>query len=275
MKKKGLIIIISVFAVLTASAQDAKFYPEGTTWVDAYVGIHDGVPYRFDAYEVGSDTVLDGKTYNKMLNNGSPWEWLVREEAPAKVYLRSIYDGYEFLAYDYDWAVGKEISHGYADPFHEESSYVINWIGQTTLLDGSPCDYIGTLDEDGDFILRGIGDGFGVLIPFFELPPDGTVPRLYSFTRNGVLLYQRGMMSGLDDVADDASGYRMVNDGASCTVRGEGDFSGIAYDLSGCQLWQGRSEGGVLVVPAEEFDANVMLLRLQGDAGTETIKLMN
>ena len=103
----------------------------------------------------------------------------------------------------------------------------------------------------------------------------GETPRLYSFTRNGVLLYQRGMMSGLDDVADKASGYHVVNDGAGCTVSGEGDFSAVAYDLSGRQLWQGRSDGGLIVVPAESLDDGVMLLRLQGDAGTETIKLMN
>ena len=83
------------------------------------------------------------------------------------------------------------------------------------------------------------------------------------------------MMSGLDDVADKASGYHVVNDGAGCTVSGEGDFSAVAYDLSGRQLWQGRSDGGLIVVPAESLDDGVMLLRLQGDAGTETIKLMN
>ena len=272
---KKLYFLLLAASVVAASAQDTKFYPEGTAWVDAYVGIHDGVPYRFDAYEIGRDTVLDGKTYNKMLNNGSPLEWLMREEAPAKVYLRSIYDGYEFLAYDYDWAVGKEISHGFADPMQEESSFVISWIGQISLLDGSPCDYIGLLGEDGDFILRGIGSGGGILTSFFELPPDGTVPRLYSFTRNGMLLYRRGMMSDIENAPDRMQSYRVTNDGATCTVSGVDSFTAVAYDLSGRQLWQGRSDGGVIVVPAESLDDGVMLLRLQGNAGTETIKLMN
>ena len=191
--RKTAFIIISVAAVLTASAQEGtKFYPEGTTWVDAYVSINSGVPCRLDAYEVGGDTVLNGKTYSKVLNNGDPWEWLLREEAPAKVYLRSIYDEYEFLAYDFEWAEGKEISHGYADPMYGETSFVISGIGQATLMDGSSCDCIGVLDEDGDFMLRGIGSGSGIFVPFFELPPDGTVPRLYSFTRGGTLLYQYG-----------------------------------------------------------------------------------
>ena len=90
-----------------------------------------------------------------------------------------------------------------------------------------------------------------------------------------MLLYQRGMMSDIENAPDGMQGYRVTNDGATCTVSGVDSFTAVAYDLSGRQLWQGKSEGGMMSVPTETLDADVMLLRLQGDAGTETIKLMN
>lgn len=83
------------------------------------------------------------------------------------------------------------------------------------------------------------------------------------------------MMSDIENAPDRMQSYRVTNDGATCTVSGVDSFTAVAYDLSGRQLWQGCSDGGVIVVPAESLDDGVMLLRLQGNAGTETIKLMN
>ena len=263
-----------------------KYYPDGTKWVEERKvtgGVGDAV-MEYDTYEVRGDTVLNGREYLKIYCNGKLWDWVIREEAPGRVYMRSLISKVnEFLVYTFDWEETGRIE-GYIDDCLygidivdvDPDAYLSEVsLSRLRLLDGSYCNYVKDFYREGNDLLQGIGDTRGLFYGFRDFDYYGETPRLYSFTRNGVLLYQRGMMSGLDDVADDTSDYKVVNDGVSCTVCGEGDFTGIAYDLSGRQLWRGRSDGGVLVVPTESLGVDVMLLRLQGASGVETVKLIN
>lgn len=301
MKSIFLFSAFAMLSLLSVNGQryyyDDPYYPEGTTWVEEHIDTLYGSTRYFRTYEIGEDTLVEVggtlepiyKPLRKIYCDGQLLPFLLWDGNRVSLYgsMFNVYGSDFFDLYDFYyefWNSGGLVFQNYyinKELGIEKPVLVLGSINskqelkQMFLLDGTSCAYYTDCVVDGEILIYGIGTTAGIVsYPFLPLP-DGTRPRLYSFTRNGVLLYQRGMMSGLDDVADKASGYHVVNDGAGCTVSGEGDFSAVAYDLSGRQLWQGRSDGGLIVVPAESLDDGVMLLRLQGDAGTETIKLMN
>ena len=186
---KKIALMMTVLAVcLAASGQDVQppFFPEGTTWVEKTTNIIENT-YRYDTYLVGGDTVIGGETYRKLSRNGVATDQSLREDG-GKVYAHDASFGREFLLYDFDWSVGKELVFEYAEPDVEPMRIEISEIGQMRLSDGSSCDYVGC--EDGDFLLRGIGCSDGVLTHAYMQPTNGDRKTLYSFTRGGKLLYQ-------------------------------------------------------------------------------------
>lgn len=299
MKSIFLFSLVAMFLFLPVKGQyyDGPYFPEGTTWVEEHIDTLDGSTRYFKTYEIGEDTVVEVggtlkpiyKSLHKVYCDGQLLPFLLWDGERVDLYgsMFNVYGSESFDLYDfyYDfWNSGALRFQNYYvnKEFGGEKPVLIlgsinskQELKKMFLLDGTSCAYYTNCVVDGEILIYGIGTTAGIVsYPFLPLS-DGTRPRLYSFTRNGVLLYQRGMMSGLDDVADDTSDYKVVNDGVSCTVCGEGDFTGIAYDLSGRQLWRGRSDGGVLVVPTESLGVDVMLLRLQGASGVETVKLIN
>ncbi len=181
--------MMAVLAVcLVASGQDVQpqFFPEGTTWVEKTTNIIENT-YRYDTYLVGGDTVIGGETYHKLSCNGVAAGLYLREDG-GKVYAHDASFGREFLLYDFDWSVGKELVFEYAEPDVEPMTLVISEIGQMRLSDGSSCDYVNYGDDY--FLLRGIGFSDGVFTHAYMQPTNGDRKTLYSFTRGGKLLYQ-------------------------------------------------------------------------------------
>lgn len=186
---RKIALMMSALAVcMAASGQNAQstFFPEGTTWVEKTTNIIEST-YRYDNYLVGGDTVIGGKDYNKLLINGRATGNCLREDS-GKVYMYDISYSREFLLYDFDWSVGKELVFEYADPYVEPMRIAIGEIGQMRLSDGSMCDCLGY--GDGGFLLRGIGFNDGVLTHAYMQPTNGDRKVLHSFTRDGVLLYK-------------------------------------------------------------------------------------
>ena len=181
--------MMAVLAVcLVASGQDVQpqFFPEGTMWVEKTTNIIEN-SYRYDTYLVGGDTVIGGETYHKLSCNGVAAGLYLRED-DGKVYAYDASFGREFLLYDFDWSVGKELVFEYAEPDVEPMTLVISEIGQMRLSDGSSCDYVNYGDDY--FLLRGIGFSDGVFTHAYMQPTNGDRKVLYSFTRDGVLLYK-------------------------------------------------------------------------------------
>lgn len=302
MKSIFLFSLVAMFSFLPVKGQtkyyDGPYFPEGTTWVEEHIDTLDGSTRYFKTYEIGEDTLVDVaggvpepiyKPLHKVYCDGHLLPFFLRDGDRVSLYgsMFNVFGSESFDLYDFYyefWNSGAlKFQNYYVNKeFGGEKPVLIlgsinskQELKKMFLLDGTSCAYYTDCVVDGEILIYGIGTTAGIVsYPFLPLS-DGTRPRLYSFTRNGVLLYQRDLMSGLDDVADDTSDYKVVNDGSNYTVSGEGDFTGIAYDLSGRQLWQGRSDGGVLVVPAGSLGADVMLLRLQGASGVETVKLIN
>ena len=186
---RKIALMMSALAVcMAASGQNAQstFFPEGTTWVEKTTNIIEST-YRYDNYLVGGNTVIGGKDYNKLLINGRATGNCLREDG-GKVYMYDISYSREFLLYDFDWSVGKELVFEYADPYVEPMRIAIGEIGQMRLSDGSMCDCLGY--GDGGFLLRGIGFNDGVLTHAYMQPTNGDRKVLHSFTRDGVLLYK-------------------------------------------------------------------------------------
>ena len=186
--RKIALMMYALAVCMAASGQNAQstFFPEGTTWVEKTTNIIEST-YRYDNYLVGGDTVIGGKDYNKLLINGRATGNCLREDG-GKVYMYDISYSREFLLYDFDWSVGKELVFEYADPYVEPMRIAIGEIGQMRLSDGSMCDCLGY--GDGGFLLRGIGFNDGVLTHAYMQPTNGDRKVLHSFTRDGVLLYK-------------------------------------------------------------------------------------
>lgn len=166
----------------------ADYFPVGTTWTEVVTNPCGDVGARYDlfTYTVGCNVTVDGKSYRLVYCNGENAQRAIREEG-QKVFLYDFGVGEECLAWDFDWAQGKEVCH---ETFYwTDCCETLTEIKSMTLADGSHGDYIER--GDGEMVIQGIGYTGGIFSECYPFGSDGSKTELLSFIRDGMELYHR------------------------------------------------------------------------------------
>lgn len=209
MKKLTILFIaLIVSGQLTAATDKGPFFPQGTTWTEAWFqhgAETDQQPVT--TYEVGADTLINDTLYHRVLVDGvESGKWL-REENQC-VYLRRNDFPKEIMLYNFDWwndnyqyyktTVRQYIQHGelLADTFFIDKRGSIQYESQYRYesLAYIQFEYF---DFDAVKMLRGIGMTeepykdccvLGTQLPD-EMEPSTKHCRLLTFSRGGNKMY--------------------------------------------------------------------------------------
>ena len=217
---------------LSAQENTTIYFPEGTVWEEERHCYYEREHKYMSSYyrnTVEGDTIINGKTYKNVLvemrtcdeqlydDDGYPvngwdresaWHWMtmghyygIREEGNKIYYLGDYLFGYygmnpqEYLIYDFDWEVGKEIP-VYFTMNGDMQFKAITDIGQREMTDGNTYECIYTSDGNDLLQVKGVGNlsNRGGLFRFMmDFPWDDSTlryRRVISFMRNGELIYQ-------------------------------------------------------------------------------------
>lgn len=159
------------------------YFPEGTVWTEVTTNIMDDAYCDINTYEVGGDTVINETVYRKVLQNGTAL-YALREQ-DEKVYLMSLEQKQERLAYDFAWEVGKTLYFQFMEAAADEYEPMctLEEINHVQLMDGQFYDYT-------EGYIRGIGSECGIFQHMLMQPTNGNQIRLLCFSRNGTLIYK-------------------------------------------------------------------------------------
>ncbi len=197
--RKFIILITLFFSIYTIS--NAQFFNESVKWKEASVQVYPKEQIlSFTEYKIKGKTEIDGKTYFNLYEDGN-LNYYIRETEDKKVYVYCPKRGREFLCYDFEWQVGKEI---YYQPFYRDgefSSIKIDKINSIKLLDKKSYNYIDRGKDSyigtSKMIINGICHNHG----FFYLLKQKPISRreiLYEFYRDDILVYQTPKKIPLD-----------------------------------------------------------------------------
>ncbi|MBR3088753.1 MAG: hypothetical protein IKH02_07010 [Prevotella sp.] len=230
---KTIIICVLCLLPIFLQAQNERYFPTGTTWEEEnYVDLENGdLPIsRYFRFTVSGDTVINDKTYKCVdvdmrvadgdtptvlfyyqWHRTSPWHWERLEREYYDVFIREdgdkvyYYDGaikQEFLKYDFDWSIGKQIPMGYDYDENNETYickyFTIKEISQIKLLDDNLYDCLYTDKYDVSipilYQINGVGnvDAGGLFkdIAWMSWSTGIQYYQVMNFARNGQLLYE-------------------------------------------------------------------------------------
>lgn len=179
--RKILTVIIFLLVIKSALCEN-KFFPIGTTWTE----IHGSWALDTVTYEVKDEVLLNGISYNEILENGERC-CLIREEGPlVYIWIDEVRNG---LLYDFDWFEGKDyFACSWLDePFHEK---IINIEGKT-FYDNKSYQIWAPDVMCGDYIICGIG-GTNSILYYYYPAVTGSGSCLLEFTRD-VIIYDNDL----------------------------------------------------------------------------------
>ena len=220
------------------------YFPEGTVWEEErHCYYENGQKYLSSYYRntVEGDTTINGKTYKNVLlemrtydeqhyddegfpvygwDRESPWHWMsmghyygIREEGNKVYYYGDFFFGYngmspqEYLVYDFDWEVGKEIPI-YFNMNGKMVCDTITEIDEVRMLDGNTYECIYRPGSEDLRQVKGIGNlsnNGGLFRYLLDFPWDTSTlryKRVMNFTRNGQLIYQWDRDAFLEEKLD-------------------------------------------------------------------------
>ena len=169
----------------------AEYYPEGTTWSVLWTA-----PTRIVDYEIGGDTLIEGRKYKQILCDGAAlhehgWHkgYFSLREAGDSVFVYSSdfeevpesAEGKERLLYCFSWQEGKETEYRHDGLL---LSHPLTGVISVRLSDGKNYE-LWCPGPESAYFLRGIGSWRGILAPFYPETTSISQPCLYSFTRKG------------------------------------------------------------------------------------------
>lgn len=271
MKRIASIVFgLAMTALSSAQEESTCFFPEGTVWEEerhCYYESEQKIHSQYYRNTVEGDTTINGKTYKNVLlemrtydeqhydgdgnpvygwDRESPWHWMsmghyygIREEGSKIYYYGDFLFGYhttkpkEYLVYDFDWQVGKEIPVYFT--MNGDMAYnTITETGQTDMLDGNSYECIYRPGSEDQLQVKGIGNlsnNGGLFRYLLDFPWDTSTlryRRVMSFTRGGELIYQWDR----DAFLEEKLGVRAIEDEASI----EDD---VVYTCDGRRVAQG------------------------------------
>ena len=220
MKTKVLILIL-LFTVQIVKSQS---FDKKSSWTIITTNLFDDTFSEISTYKVGSDTLIGGKSYSKLLRNNNFYSAL-RETEDNKIYAYFSYLNRELLVYDFDWHPNKTLYHQTSYEDNIIQAVLGNSIDSIQLLDSKyyKCvrNHIGELG-----LIRGIGDTRGFFMSTFELPGDGSKFALLCFHINDILVYLNpkysdcngNIISSINIVADNESKIKVYLNPLNSTV---------------------------------------------------------
>ena len=202
-----------------------KYFPTGMTWEEVVVD-----PYMEQEnvnaciYEIGTDTIIGGITYKKVLKNNE-FSGLCVRESGDKVWLLTKEYPTEILLYNFDWDSNQEIVTEYLKGHDEEDDYykvcqetIPVGDSQTVEIEGRTYQYI--MQNLSGTIIRGIGkvaelNRYPCLLSYrepAEIPPGLDYHKVHWIKRNGVEIFRsESAKEWIEEIKDD---YRpFVEDG--------------------------------------------------------------
>lgn len=179
--KKAILLLACLAAIEHGYSE--VYFPIGTVWTEVTTNLMDESYCAINTYEVAGDTTINEKNYRKVLLNETPL-YALREQ-DDKVYLMSLEQKLERLAYDFAWEVGKTLYYQFLESAADEymPMCTLQEISQMQLMDGQYYDYAGGY-------IRGIGCEGGIFQHMLAQPTNGDQISLLCFSRNHALIYQ-------------------------------------------------------------------------------------
>lgn len=167
----------------TLRLRETVYFPTGTIWTEVTTNLLDESYCAINTYEVAGDTTINETDYRKILLNGTPL-YALREQ-DDKVYLMSLEQKQERLAYDFAWEIGKTLYYQFLESAADEymPMCTLQKISQVQLMDGQYYDYAGGY-------IRGIGGEGGIFQHMLPQPTNGDQTSLLCFSRNHTLVYR-------------------------------------------------------------------------------------
>ena len=186
--KKVIITLMMVLFAITVQAQTTEpIFSKRSSWTEITTNLFDSTFVEITTYKLDSDTLIEGKSYSKLLRNNNFYSAL-RETEDNKIYAYFSVLDRELLIYDFDWQPNKTL---YCQTSYEDNvvqAVLGNSIDSIQLLDGKyyKCvkNYAGEVS-----LIRGIGDIRGFFISTFELPLNGNQYALLCFYIDDILVY--------------------------------------------------------------------------------------
>lgn len=113
---KQVLLILTMFLTTSiANAQwEAPYFPTGMTWEERILDFDTGEPEwgDVDTFEIGNDTIINKRTYKKVMCNGKQEPVWVREQDNI-VWLLTDVSPQELKLYDFNWDEQQEITTEY------------------------------------------------------------------------------------------------------------------------------------------------------------------
>jgi len=191
---KKIITLVLLFFTTIVQAQTTEYaFNKRSNWTIITTSVFDKTFFKIDTYNIDGDTVIDNKSYSKLLRNNNFYA-AIRETEDHKIYVYfpDWWDCGELLIYDFDWHPNDTLYQEttYNCYFPEDSVIQVilgNEIDSIQLLDGK---YYKYANYFGSTIIRGIGDTGGFFISTFDLPTNGDQYALLCFYIDDVLVYR-------------------------------------------------------------------------------------
>ena len=179
--KKAILLLACLAAIEHGYSE--VYFPTGTVWTEVTTNLMDESYCAINTYEVAGDTAINEKNYRKILLNGTPL-YALREQ-DDKVYLMSLEQKQERLAYDFAWEVGKTLYYQFLESAADEymPMCTLQEITQLQLLDGQYYDHT-------EGYIRGIGSQSGIFQHMLPQPTNGDQISLLCFSKNHTLIYK-------------------------------------------------------------------------------------
>jgi len=193
MKRTLILLCFAVFAFFSAKAQQYTPFPDSAAeWTIYYVGtcVTGGIPdTSITKYWLNGDTVINGKTYRKLGNNGGfMMDVVALREDDKKIYTNPTQFSNDSLLYDFNIAKGDSFNIGGSpiksvvdsvDSIQTGNSYSRRFHFNNHLY-----------GNVGEYWIEGIGSIYGLITDLIPIPTCGFHHyELLCFKQNGIVKY--------------------------------------------------------------------------------------
>ena len=250
---KQVLLILTMFLTTSiANAQwDAPYFPTGMTWVERILDFDTGEPEwgDVDTFEIGNDTIINERTYKKVMCNGKQEPVWLREQDNI-VWLLTDVSPQELKLYDFNWDDRQEITTEYFRECDDDYQLLTETFPtkdvMATFLDGKEIQFCRqsfirtTIREIGNVIELnrngGIHDNHFTCLLGYCMPqhvlPGLTYKKVISIQRNGVEIYHsENFDDWIETIPNGIQSFRV------------GDSSNPLFDLQGRPLSTPPSRG--------------------------------
>ena len=183
--------ILILFTLLAIQVVKSQSFDKKSSWTIITTNMFDDTFSEISTYKVDGDTLIEGKSYSKILRNNDFYSAL-RETEDNKIYAYFsapfVYLDRELLIYDFDWHPNKTLYHQTSYEDNMIQAVLENSIDSIQLLDGKYYKCVNN-DNGQPYMIRGIGYTHGFFESTFEQPANGDQHALLCFYIDDILVY--------------------------------------------------------------------------------------